>query len=86
MQKFYCNICNKDVILENNKCPVCGTNWENYVSETNIKNSTINTENISDEKDKDIIKTFNFFLVWSLIVKALSYIISIIVHSSDYSL
>ena len=37
MSKFYCNICNEEVILENGICPKCKTNWINIINGENEK-------------------------------------------------
>ena len=34
MSKFYCNVCNEDVVLQNGKCPKCKTNWAKVINES----------------------------------------------------
>ena len=31
MSKFYCNICEEEVTLQNGKCPKCKTDWEKII-------------------------------------------------------
>ena len=33
MSKFYCNICEEEVTLQNGKCPKCKTDWEKIINE-----------------------------------------------------
>ncbi len=34
MSKFYCNVCEEDVVLENGKCPKCKTNWSKVIKDS----------------------------------------------------
>ena len=65
MDKFYCNICEEEVVLENGKCPKCNTDWEKVVNEEVPINSIpvnvyekriINSEN-TQEKECETSKT-----------------------------
>ena len=78
MEKFYCNICNKDVKLENGKCPNCGTDWKKIITEPDIdgepilfydntnKNQKDNNKayisNTLKNKSDDIKETYSFYL------------------------
>ena len=95
MSKFYCNKCNKDVILKNGICPYCKTNWDKLIEES------INSEPIKDEKnikelmndsvadndfwkDKevtefDIEDNIKFFLRWAFICRVVIIIYAFIV-------
>ena len=46
MSKFYCNICENDVELQNGKCPKCKTDWEKVIQDTT------NSEPIDYKKNK----------------------------------
>ena len=39
MSKFFCSMCDKDVTLENGKCPICKADWSDFVDEESyVKN------------------------------------------------
>ena len=94
MSKFYCNICEEEVTLQNGKCPKCKTNWENIINEKVSedskpidiykKNETINffQEEYSDENvitEDNIKNNIDFFLTWAGIVKFFMIVIGIII-------
>lgn len=94
MSKFYCNICEEDVTLQNGKCPKCKTDWMNIINGTNLENSKPINNNFQedylkenenkDEEDIDITEenidnNINFFLSWASIVKNFMIVISIII-------
>lgn len=33
MSKFYCNICEEEVALQNGECPKCKTNWDKIIND-----------------------------------------------------
>lgn len=94
MSKFYCNICEEDVTLQNGKCPKCKTDWMNIINGTNLENSKPINNNFQedylkenenkDEEDIDITEenidnNINFFLSWASIVKNFMIVIGIII-------
>lgn len=57
MNKFYCNICGKDVTLKDGKCPDCKTDWDKIIN--NNCSDDIEPLNIykgNDIKDEKIIE------------------------------
>ena len=34
MNKFYCNVCEEEVVLQDGKCPKCKTNWEKVIDDS----------------------------------------------------
>lgn len=94
MSKFYCNICEEDVTLQNGKCPKCKTDWMNIINGTNLENSKPINNNFQedylkenenkDEEDIDITEenidnNINFFLSWASIGKNFMIVIGIII-------
>ena len=94
MSKFYCNICEEDVTLQNGKCPKCKTDWMNIINGTNLENSKPINNNCQedylkenenkDEEDIDITEenidnNINFFLSWASIGKNFMIVIGIII-------
>ena len=53
MSKFYCNICEEDVTLQNGKCPKCKTDWMNIINGTNLENSKPINNNFQEEYLKE---------------------------------
>ncbi len=60
MSKFYCNVCNEDVILQNGKCPKCKTNWAKVINESvdNESDKAMSFEEM-DEMAYAIAKAYN---------------------------
>ena len=100
MSKFYCNICEEEVTLQNGKCPKCKTDWEKIINEKVSedsklidiykKNETNNSfqEEYSNENvitEDNIKNNIDFFLTWASIGKIFMIVIGI--ESTDgYSL
>ena len=61
MSKFYCNVCDEDVNLQNGKCPKCKTNWEKIEEEKLDDATPIEFKEEYEEIDKNI----SFFLKWA---------------------
>lgn len=95
MEKFYCNVCDKLVELNNGKCPMCNTNWESIVSNVNkIEPLYEQTNDMSDDinlKEKvvntfnknelndDIKDTWTFFLNMAKVGKYICFVMAIII-------
>ena len=93
MNKFYCNICEEEVTLQNGKCPKCKTKWNKvsgmYESIEEIEPVDLNKSNESKtEKDltyvkkiteDDIDNNINFFLTWGRVGKILIILLAIII-------
>jgi len=72
MNRFYCNVCKKDIMLENGICPDCKTNWDKIINESQIssKNNTFdNCRDINSITEEHINDNINFYLTWSKIIK-----------------
>ena len=84
MSKFYCNVCDEEVTLENGKCPKCNTDWEKIINENtddNIQNEgTITDDNAEEDVtiEDSMNETINFFLNWAGAVKIFYVILAII--------
>ena len=95
MNKFYCNICENEVELQNGKCPKCKTDWEK-VSQDITNSEPIDYKKINIEREHqevaefnekevkeiindDIQSNVNFFLTWANIGKIFMIIIAIII-------
>ncbi len=89
MSKFYCNVCDEEVTLENGKCPKCNTDWEKIINENtsdnNADDSIQKKSTITNSADEDvtiedgIYETINFFLNWAGAAKIFFVIIAIII-------
>lgn len=93
VQTFYCNICDKDVVLKNGVCPYCQTNWKQIINnctsnqtEDNSNDYTSNQiEDISNDyeilviNDEDIEKNIRFHLSFAKVIVIVGVIISIFV-------
>ena len=87
-ETFYCNECNKDVVLKNGKCPNCGTNWkeiidgvgkENAVSINNtVKEALIMSKEDKKNEKEDLMDTYDFFISKSKIISTILYIFAIV--------
>ena len=40
MNNFYCNVCEKEVTLQNGKCPKCKTDWDKIINQKISEDST----------------------------------------------
>ncbi len=89
MSKFYCNVCDEEVTLENGKCPKCNTDWEKIINENTSDNnaddsikkkSTITDDSTNEDVtiEDGIYKTINFFLNWAGAAKIFYVILAII--------
>lgn len=74
MGKFYCNVCDEEVNLQNGKCPKCKTNWEKIDEEKLDDATPIEFKEEYEEIDKtdaknitelDINNNISFFLKWA---------------------
>ena len=72
--KFYCNICEQDVVLDNGYCPICYTNWEKKIKDA------ARVDNISA---LDIRSNIAFHLRWGSIFKIICFIFAILVGISS---
>ena len=59
MEKFYCNSCDKFVELIDGKCPRCGTNWAEIISNAVSNDSAYNYID-STETDKNSSSKTNY--------------------------
>ena len=63
MNKFYCNICEEEIILQNGKCPKCKTDWDKIINQKMSEDSApidiykkeIIDNDISDEKNQEVV-------------------------------
>ena len=39
MSKFYCNVCEEEVVLRNGECPKCKTNWDKIINDNTSDDS-----------------------------------------------
>lgn len=95
MNKFYCNICEEEVTLQNGKCPKCKTDWDKIVNEKISEDSTpidIYKKEINNNKNQEIVyddnkiiteeninNNINFFLTWASIGKIFMIVVGIII-------
>lgn len=76
MSKFFCSMCDKDVTLENGKCPICKADWSDFVDEESYVKNKLNKmekevevvevveekeEKVFNEKE-DMITTYKWFI------------------------
>lgn len=80
METFYCNVCDKDVVLKDGVCPFCQTNWKKIQYESAQVDNQPKEESdkliISDEKIEDNIE---FFLHFAYAIIALGIIIGVLI-------
>lgn len=94
MEKFYCNICNKEVNLKNGKCPDCGTDWYKIMEEPDTDGEPISfydnkDENREDNKEyfsnnlkteaDDIKDTYSFYLKTASIGKYIILLFALVI-------
>ena len=87
MSKFYCNVCNEEVSLQNGKCPKCKTNWDK-ITEEKLDNATpiefkeeyeeIDKTDVKNITELDINNNISFFLRWAFRGKVFMIILAII--------
>lgn len=80
MSKFYCNICDEEVTLNNGKCPKCKTNW-GKINEVSYQEEQEDGAILFQSKitDDDIDNNIFFFLKWASIGKIFMFIMATIV-------
>ena len=52
MSKFFCSMCDKDVTLENGKCPICKADWSDFVDEESYVKNKLNKM----EKEVEVVE------------------------------
>ena len=87
-ETFYCNECNKDVVLKNGKCPNCGTNWKEIINDIGKGNGVsindiVQEEPVVTKEDKisekeDISQTYDFYISRSKIIGTILYGLAIV--------
>lgn len=74
MDKFYCNKCKKDVVLQNGECPYCETNWDEIIKNCVEGDISLNV-NSNYEDDYKSLKYFDYgYFVISLLSVIISYL------------
>ena len=71
MSKFYCNICENDVELQNGKCPKCKTDWEKVIQDT-TNSEPIDYKKINREREYQEVAEFNEKKVKEIKVKEIT--------------
>ena len=95
MNKFYCNVCSEEVVLQEGRCPKCKTNWNKIISDSKTINKLEETRSINhvnsyeEEQEKsiefkkitdyDVRQNINFFLIWAGVIKILTIVLAVLI-------